>query len=325
MRALVHSQPGGPEVLQIRDVPAPVPSLGEVRVRVRAAGLNRADLLQRIGVYPAPHGAPKDIPGLEFSGEVDALGEGVRDFAIGDRVMGLVAGGAHAEHVTAHERTLARMPVNASFREAAAIPEAFLTAWDAMCDQAGLGAGDHVLVHAVGSGVGTAAVQIARAVGAIALGTARTADKIERAKALGLAVGILTTDGRFSREVLAATNGRGVDVVLDLVGGAYIAEDIECVAHRARIVVVGLLAGPRADVDLAKVLHKRTTLIGTVLRARPLEEKIAAGFALRKLVPLFEDGRLRPVVDRAFPLDRAADAHEELAKNTTFGKLVLEV
>lgn len=325
MRAVVITRPGGPEVLETRDVPIPEPSRGEVRVRVRAAGVNRADLLQRMGAYPAPPGVPADIPGLELAGEVDALGADAREFQIGDRVMGLVAGGAYAEQVVMHERTLARMPAKMDFREAAAIPEAFLTAFDALSDQAHLAAGENVLVHAVGSGVGTAAVQIARAVGATPIGTARSPEKLERAKALGLVHAVVAENGRFAKGVLAATKGRGADVVLELVGGAYVAEDLECVAPRARIILVGLMAGTRTELDLATLLRKRLSVAGTVLRARPLEEKIAAALSLRRLVPLFEDGRLRPVVDRAFALDRACDAHEALAGNKTFGKLVLDV
>jgi NADPH:quinone reductase-like Zn-dependent oxidoreductase len=278
-----------------------------------------------MGAYPAPPGVPADIPGLELAGEVDAIGGDAHDFSIGDRVMGLVAGGAYAEHVVLHERTLARMPAKMSFREAAAIPEAFITAFDALSHQAHLAAGENVLVHAVGSGVGTAAVQIVRALGGTSIGTARSAEKLERAKGLGLVHTVIAENGRFAPAVLAATNGRGADVILELVGGPYLAEDLECVAPCARIILVGLMAGTRAEVDLATLLRKRLRVVGTVLRARPLEEKIAAGLSLRRMVPLFEDGRLRPVMDRAFPLDRACDAHEELAGNKTFGKLVLDV
>jgi putative PIG3 family NAD(P)H quinone oxidoreductase len=321
MRAIVITQPGGPEVLQIKEVPMPEPSRGEVRVRVRAAGVNRADLLQRVGVYPAPPGVPADIPGLEFAGEIELRGPDASEFSVGDRVMGLVAGGAYADFITVHERTIARVPAGASFRDAAAIPEAFVTAFDAF-EQARLGAGETVLVHAAGSGVGTAAIQIARALGAFPIGTARTADKLERAKAFGLANGIVAKDGRFAKDVLAVS--KGADVVLELVGGAYIAEDLECIAQNGRIVLVGLMAGPRVNLDLPAMLHKRATIIGTTLRARPIEEKITAGLMLRKLVPLFEQARLGPVVDRTYPLEQAGQAHEALARNATFGKLVLE-
>ena len=253
MKAIVITQPGGPEVLESREVATPVPAPGEIRVRVRATAVNRADLLQRQGLYPAPPGVRADIPGLELAGEIDALGAGVTGWAVGDAVFGLVGGGAYAEHVVAHERTLARMPAGLSFTDAAAIPEAFITAWDAMVTQAHLTAGETVLVHAVGSGVGTAAVQIARAVGARAVGTARTAAKLERARDLGLEAAVVTAEATFAHRVLEAAPG-GVDVVLDLVGGAYVAESLKCLAARGRIVAVGLMAGRRAELDLGLLL-----------------------------------------------------------------------
>jgi len=326
MRAIVIREPGGPEVLELRDVPSPVPSRGEVRVRVRATAVNRADLMQRLGMYPAPPDAPRDIPGLELAGEVDAVGDGVTDLAVGDRVFGLVGGGAYAEQVTSHARALAKMPVGMSFTDAAAIPEAFITAYDAMVTQAGLAAGERVLVHAVGSGVGTAAVQIARAIGARSIGTARGRDKLERAKALGLDDGIVPHDGRFADAVMNLTGGVGVDVILELVGGAYVAEDLACVASRGRIALVGIMAGPRVDFDLGILLRKRADIRGTMLRSRPLEEKIAATRAFaRHVVPLFERGLLRAVVDRVLPLAKAAEAHAAMAANEGFGKIVLEV
>ena len=324
MKAIVIASPGGPEQLVLREVPTPVPSKGEVRVRIRASAINRADLLQRMGMYPAPPDAPQDIPGLELAGTVDAVGEGVTRLAVGDRVFGLVGGGAYAEHVTAHERTLAKMPAGLSFNDAAAIPEAFITAYDAMVTQARLGAGETVLVTAVGSGVGTAAVQIARAIGAIAIGTSRTEDKLGRAAALGMAHGVVVgNDGKFADTVSKHAVG-GVDVVLDLVGGGYVEEGIACMAPRARLVLVGLLGGFRADVDLGAVLRKRLELRGTMLRARPLEEKILAATCLaHNLAPLFASGTLKPVIDRVLPLEKAGEAHAYMASNDGFGKLVL--
>ncbi len=326
MRAVVITEPGGPEVLALRDVPTPVPSRGEVRVRVRATAVNRADLLQRMGLYPAPRGVPKDIPGLELAGEVDALGDDVTELALGDRVLGLVGGGAYAEHVVVHARTLAKIPDGMSFTEAAAIPEAFATAWDAMVSQGGLRAGETVLVHAVGSGVGTAAVQIVRALGGRSVGTARTEDKLARARTLGMDEGIVVKDGKFADRVREVTRGELVDLVLELVGGGYVAEDLGCVRTGGRIIVVGLMAGPRVEIDLAALLHRRVTMRGTVLRARPLEEKIAVGQELaRHVMPLVARGALKPVIDRVLPLDRVAEAHALTADNATFGKVVLEV
>ena len=327
MKAIVIASPGGPEQLVLREVESPVPSRGEVRVRVRASAINRADLLQRMGMYPAPADAPKDIPGIELAGVVDALGEGVTRLAVGDRVFGLVGGGAYAEHVTAHERTLAKMPDGISFTDGAAIPEAFITAYDAMVTQARLAAGESVLVSAVGSGVGTAAVQIARAIGAVAIGTSRTEDKLGRAHALGMRHGVtVAPDGKFADAVRGLTGGAGVDVVLELVGGAYMAENLACTALRARIVLVGMLAGNRAELDLGAILRKRLEIRGTVLRSRPLEEKILAAQTFeRHLVPLFATGALAPVVDKTFPLADAAGAHAYVATNDGFGKVVLEM
>ena len=333
MRAIVITQPGGPEVLELRVVPTPEPGPGQVRVRIRACAVNRADLLQRAGGYPAPPDCPADIPGLEIAGEIDAVGAGAVDWQVGDRVFGIVGGGAYAEAIVVHGRTLARMPEGLDFTDAAAVPEAFLTAYDAMVLQGGLSAGETVLVHAVGSGVGTAAVQIARAIGARAIGTARTIDKVSRAAALGLAPGdgIVPERGdagapRFADRVRALTGGRGADVVLELVGGAYLPESLAAMAERGRLVLVGLLAGARAELDLGLILRRRLRVFGTVLRARPLEEKIASAQVLaRHLVPLVASGALRPVVDRVIPFEQAAEAHAYVASNEGFGKVVLTV
>ena len=326
MRAIVIAGPGGPEVLEMRDVPAPEPGRGEVRVRVRATAVNRADILQRLGVYPAPPGSPPDIPGLEIAGEVDAVGDGVRELELGERVFGVVGGGAYAEQVVVHARTLARMPAAMSFADAAAVPEVVVTAWDAMVDQARLAAGEWVLVHAAGSGVGMAAIQIACAVGARALGTGRNQAKLERAKELGLTGAIAVEGGAFADAVREHTGGHGADVVLELVAGpSYLAQDLACLAPRGRVVVVGTMGGTRAEVDLALLMRKRGEIRGTTLRARPLEEKILAARALeRHLVPLFERGTLRPVVDRVLPLAQAAEAHRAVQANEPFGKVVLE-
>ncbi len=326
MRAIVIREPGGPEVLELRDVPTPTPQRGEARVRVRATAVNRADLIQRMGSYPAPADSPRDIPGLEFAGEVDAVGYGVTVLKIGDRVFGLAGGGTYAEQVVVHARTLVRMPEGLTFVEGAAIPEAFVTAYDAMVVQARLSAGETVLVHAAGSGVGTAALQIARCIGAHAIGTARTAAKLDRTRPMGLGEGVLVEGGKFADSVSTITGGRGVDVILELVGGSYLIEDLGCIAPRGRIVLVGLLAGARADLDLGLVMRKRIEIRGTMLRSRPLEEKIdAANLLARHLAPLFATRQLEPVIDKVLPLARAAEAHAYVASNDGFGKLVLEV
>jgi putative PIG3 family NAD(P)H quinone oxidoreductase len=325
MRAIAITRPGGPEVLVVVERPLPEPSRGEVRVRVRATAVNRADLLQRMGAYPAPADAPADVPGLEIAGEVDALGPGVERLAVGDRVFGLVGGGGYAEAVVAHERTLAMIPAGLSFEEAAAVPEAFITAHDAIVGQAGLAGGESLLVHAVGSGVGTAAVQLGRALGAFVIGTARSADKLERAKALGLDAGIVPEGDVFAPAV-KRFDAAGAAVVLELVGGKYVDEDLRAIRNQGRIVLVGLLAGARAELDLGLVLRKRARVFGTVLRARPLEEKIAVMRTFEtQVVPMLARGKLAPVIDVVMPLDEAAGAHARMASNAGFGKIVLRV
>lgn len=332
MKAIVLGTDGR---LDLRTVETPEPGPGQARVRVRACGVNRADLLQRRGGYAPPPDAPRDILGLEIAGEVDAIGAGTTDVRVGDRVYGIVSGGAYAEAVVVHARTLAPIPdasgAPLDFVAAAAIPEAFVTAYDAIVLQAGLAAGDTLLIHAIGSGVGTAAAQIARAVGATAIGTARSRSKIERAEALGLTAGIVveaSPDGapRFADRVRAATAGRGVDVVLELVGGAYVPESLASLADRGRLVLVGLTAGARADVDLGTVLRRRLRIFGTVLRSRPLEEKILAAQVLaRSISPLVASGKLVPVVDRTFSLADVEEAHAAMSKNENFGKIVLRI
>ena len=321
MRAIAITKPGGPDVLAVVDRPRPEPSRGEVRVRVRATAINRADLLQRMGAYPAPPDSPPDIPGLEFAGEVEALGPGVERLAIGDRVFGLVGGGSYAEQLVAHERAVAKIPDGLSFEHAAAVPEAFITAHDAVVGQAGLRGGETLLVSAVGSGVGTAAVQLGRALGVFVIGTARTADKLERAKALGMGAGVVAEGARFADAV--RKHGEPA-VVLELVGGPYLDEDIRAVQVLGRIVLVGLLAGARSEVDLGGILRKRLRIFGTVLRARPLEEKIAAMRTFEaQVVPLLRRGLIEPVIDAVMDLDAAAAAHERMASNVGFGKIVL--
>jgi len=324
VRAVVITKAGGPEVLQLREVPAPQPAAGEILVRVRAAGVNRADILQRMGQYPAPPGAPADIPGLEYAGEVAALGTGARAWKAGDRVMGLVPAGGYAERVTVNESVALRVPSAWSFEQAAAVPEAFITAHDALFRQMQLRAGERVLIHAVGSGVGTAALQLASAFGARTFGTSRSAAKLERARALGLEVAIDTSRENFAEVVKRHTGGEGVDVVLDLVGGPVLAGSIQALSRGGRMIVVGLTGGRSAPIDLGAVLSKRLTIVGTVLRARTLEEKIAvtSHFAA-EVLPLFEGDIVRPVVERSYPLAQAAEAHRLLESDAVFGKLVL--
>ncbi len=326
MRAVAIREPGPEDVLTVVTRDALVPPAGHVRVRVRFAGVNRADLLQRIGVYPAPAGVPADIPGLEYAGQIDAVGPGVSESKVGERVFGVTAGGAYAEQVVVHERETARIPDGISDRDAAAVPEAFITAYDALVLQARLRPGERVLVHAVGSGVGTAGLQIAKALGCQVVGTSRTASKLERARGLGLdAAALVETPSALEKSVRDAFP-HDVDVVLDLVGGAYFARTMPLLATKARVVVVGLTSGTQSELDLGLLLRRRIAVTGTVLRARPLEEKIQAADVLRRtLSPWLTRGMIKPVVEQVFPLDKAADAHRLLAENATFGKVLLEV
>lgn len=327
MRAIVISKPGGPEVLQYTEVADVEPQRGEIRVRVRATAVNRADLVQREGRYPAPAGVPADIPGLEYAGDVDAVGEAVTNLKVGDKVFGLVGGGSYAENVIVHARATSKMPQHLSYEEAASFPEAFITAYDAMVSQCRLSAGETVLISAAASGVGTAAIQIAHAIGARPIGTTRTAAKADRLKEFGLKDVIVNSDTTFAEEVLKLTNGVGVDVTLELVGGDYISQDLLCTAPRGRIVLVGLLAGASCNkFNLGMLLSKRLELRGTSLRARPIEEKIVIAQTFSKcLVPLIEEGKLKSVIDKTFALKDAAAAHEFLAQNESFGKVVLTV
>lgn len=327
MHAAVITRPGGPDVLEVLERPTPTPANNEVLVRVRASALNRADLLQREGHYPAPPGAPSDIPGVEFVGEIAALGARVTQWRAGDRVFGIVGGGGNGEYLVTDAAAVARVPDGMSWTDAAAIPEAFITAHDALVTQAAVRAGESVLIHAVGSGVGLASVQLARAWSATSYGTARTASKVERAREFGLADGIVVGDD--VAVIVAAverwTSGRGIDVTMDLVAGAYVAAEIQAAAKRGRVMLIGTVAGRTATIPIGMVLGKRLTMRGTVLRARSLEEKreVTAAFA-RDVVPLFDSGTLRPTVDSVFPLDEIGAAHERLASNETFGKVVLD-
>ena len=326
MRAVRIEQPGSPSGLRITEVEDPVPGTGEVLVDVHASALNRADWFQILGKYPPPPGIREDIPGMEYAGTVAATGPGTRRFRPGDRVMGLVGGEAFAERLVTHERQAITVPEQLSLVEAAAIPEAFLTAFDALVLQGGLRAGERVLVHAIASGVGTAAAQIVQAVGAQLLGTGRNAEKLQRVQALVpfTAIPVEREAVDFAGRVLQATDGAGVDLVLDLVGGRYLAESVACLAPKGRILAVGTVDGARSELDLRLVLGKRAHLIGTVLRARPPEEKMAlAQTAERLLVPLFARGIYRPVIDAVFPMEDIRVALERMVTDANVGKLVL--
>lgn len=324
MRAVVLTEFGGPEVLRIADVPSPTPGPDEVLVDVAATALNRADILQRKGFYPNPFPTDHDIPGMEFSGTVAAVGNRVSAWRVGDEVMGIVAGGAYAERLVIHERQAMRIPRGMKLVDAAAIPEVFITAWDGLVVQGGLASGRWALVHAVASGVGTAAIQICRSLGARIIGTC-SSSKVEQVRALGADVVVDYTSQDFVEQVRLATEGRGVDVVLDPVGGDYLDRNVASLALKGRIVQIGLMAGV-GSFNLGALLPKRATLIGSVLRARPLEEKIAVSQRfVAEMLPLFDSGVMKPIIDRHFGLTEIAEAHTYLESNATVGKVVISV
>lgn len=329
MRAVVITAHGGVDGLEVREVERPPDATADrVLVRVRTAALNRADVLQRKGRYPAPAGAPRDIPGLEFAGEVAQTGSEARSFQTGQRVFGITAGGAQAEYVLVPESTLAEIPSNLDWAEAAAVPEAFITAHDALFTQGKLQLGERVLVHAAGSGVGLAAIQLARVCGATTFGTSRTPEKLERARSLGLdeAVAVGDDPALFSRAVSEWTNGAGVQVILDLVGSSYLDANLDALSLKGRLLQVGTPGGSSAPLDFGRVMGKRLRIIGTVLRSRSIEEKAQATrlFAAHVL-PLLAREVVRPVIDKVYSMDEVRAAHERMESNESFGKIVLKI
>jgi NADPH2:quinone reductase len=314
MKALRINAFGGPEVLEVADVPAPGPPHGdEILVRVHAAGVNRADILQRRGHYPAPAGSPPDILGMEFAGDVSASGPDVRELRVGDRVMGIVGGGAQAEYVLTSERQVVRVPDAVTDIEAGGIPEAYITAHDALFTIGSLKRGERVLIHAVGSGVGLAALQMAKLFGATVYGSSRTADKLMRARKLGLDHAI-----ELSREAFPET-----DVIIDFIGASYLQRNIESLAPLGRLVSVSALSGPRAELDLSMMMRKRLRIAGTMLRNRNADDKAAATRAFAEMLPFFANRRIVVPVDRVLPLALAAAAHRAMEANENFGKFVL--
>ncbi len=322
MRAVVLHTHGGPEVLTIEEVADPVPGPDEVLVNIAATALNRADLLQRMGLYPDPRRLQPEIPGLEFAGTVVARGARATMWQVGDRVMGIEAGGAYAEKICTHERQLMAVPSSLSLEEAAAVPEVFLTAWDALVLQGGLTSGRWALVHAGASGVGTASIQIAKAIGA-RIAVTCSAGKAELCRSLGADVVIDRSPNDWLAQASAAVPG-GFDTILDVVGGDEIDRNLQAVAQRGTIVQVGLMGGGSVQVNVGLLMGKRAHWIGTTLRARPIEEKVAVTrrFAAEMLA-LFDDGRLRPVIDGHFPFEQIAAAHERMASNANAGKIVI--
>jgi NADPH:quinone reductase-like Zn-dependent oxidoreductase len=326
MKAIVYRGTGDASVIAYADVPDPIVGSDDALVEVAYAGLNRADVLERLGTYGAAGSGRDVIPGLEFSGIVREIGANVKQLGVGERVCGLVAAGAHAQYVATNAAALANVPSGFSLRDAAAIPEAFITAHDALFTLGRTTLGSNVLVHAVGSGVGLAASALAKRAGALVVGTSRTTDKLERAREHGLDFGFVLDDGWRGRAIVA-TGGRGFDVVLDFVGAPMLADNVVALATGGCIVQIGTLGGAVVqNFHLGLLMAKRGTLVGTMLRSRPLFEKVALTRDFERLVlPLFARGELRATVDAEFPLERMAEAHAHMEGNANFGKVVLAV
>ena len=324
MKAIVCEAPGGPEVLTIGDVPDPVPGPGEVLVEVRATALNRADLLQRRGLYPPPPGA-SEILGLECSGVVAALGAGAARFSTGARVMALLPGGGYAERVAVHEEVLLPIPERLSFEEAAAVPEAFLTASEVLLVEAELDRWQTLLVTAAASGVGSAAMQIGKLRGAFVIGSA-SAGKLAAVKELGADLALDRERSDYVEAVRAATRDRGVDVLIDFIGASALQRHQACLATRGRLVLVGLLGGATAQLDLGQLLRKRQRLCGLVMRSRSLAEKVEVVRRFqRELWSALDSGALSPRLDQIFPFADVAAAHGRMERNLNTGKIVLRL
>ena len=324
MTAIEISRPGPPEVLQPIDRPRPEPKTGEVLIRVEAAGVNRPDIMQRLGKYPPPPGA-SDIPGLEVSGEVVEI-SGQGRWSVGDRVCALVAGGGYAEYCAAPAVQCLPLPAGMNAVQAAAVPETFFTVWTNVFQRGRLQSGETILVHGGTSGIGTTAIQLSRAFGATVFATAGSDDKCRACRELGAAVVINYRTEDFVEAVRTATHERGVDLILDIVGAEYVPRNIECLALNGRLVQIGLIGGSRAQVDFRAVLQKRLTITGSTLRARTVEEKGALARDIETHVwPLLSAGSVRPIIHATFPLGRAAAAHEVLDSGSVIGKIVLTV
>jgi len=326
MKAVYLNEFGNLDAISFAEVPdISLSAPTEVLVRVHAAGLNRADLVQAAGNYPPPAGYDPLIPGLEFAGEIVELGSDVTNWNIGDRVFGIVAGEGQAELLRTDPSCIAKIPDNLTYVQAAAVPEVFITAQDAIFTLGQLSAVDSLLVHALGSGVGLAALQLANAAGARVIGTSRTADKLEKARELGLEHGIVANDAKFADEVVRITDGKGANVILDLVGASYFEENIRSIAYQGRLILVGLTGGRTANIDLGAMLFKRASVIGTSLRARGTEEKavVTQRFS-NDVLPLLASEKVVPTVDRVFAASVVAEAYRYLASNESFGKVILE-
>ncbi|CAN5334776.1 NAD(P)H-quinone oxidoreductase [soil metagenome] len=324
MRSIVVTEAGGPEVLQLQTRSKPDYAVSEILVAIKATAINRADTLQRKGKYPAPAGVVQDVLGLEYAGVVEAVGSAVAGFKIGDRVFGLAPAGTYQEYIAVESSTVMHIPTNLSYVEAAAVPEAYITAYDAICLQAGLAAHETLLVSAAASGVGIAAAQIAKSMNVKVIGTVRQAAKAERIKELFDHV--LTIEGGQFADKINAIEPTPIDVVLELVGGNYVEEDLKCVRRLGRIIVVGLLAGAKCELNLATLLTKRITIKGTSLRSRTTEEKAKVTREFEaNVVPLLKNATIKPIIEKVFPLEQAAAAHSLMEADQNIGKIVLDL
>ena len=324
MRAALITEPGKPEVLRLQEIEDPIVGADDVMVEVKASALNRADLAQRQGNYPSPPGIRGDVPGLEFSGVVMQVGARAIGVKEGDRVFGLLGGGGYATRIVTHHLMAMPMPANLDFAQAAAVPEVFFTAYDALFNHCGLKMGERVLIHAAGSGIGTAAIQLAHNTGAHTFGTAGTDEKLASAANLGLDETINYRNQDFAQVIQERTKGDGVNVILDVVGAPYWEANLSSLAVNGRLVLVGTLGGANVETSLGRLMPKRLSIHGTVLRPRPLEEKIALTNQFKNhVLPLIAQGRIKAVVDRTFPLADASLAHEYMETNANFGKIVL--
>lgn len=325
MRAIEITQPGKPDVLRLCERPVPVPQAGEVLIKVHAAGINRPDVLQRLGKYPVPPGA-SELPGLEVAGEIVDGDYAAAGFAKGDLVCALVQGGGYAEYCTAPAGQCLPIPKGLSPLEAASLPETYFTVWTNVFDRAGLAPGESLLVQGGSSGIGVTAIQLAAALGHRVFATAGTDEKCRACEQLGAERGINYRNEDFARVVKELTGGKGVDVILDMVAGDYLPREIDCLADDGRIALIALLGGAKAEIDLGQVLRRRLSISGSTLRPRPVAFKAAIARSLRERVwPLFEQGKLRPVIHQTFPLEQAADAHALMESSTHVGKIVLEL
>ncbi|GLK70484.1 NAD(P)H-quinone oxidoreductase [Ancylobacter dichloromethanicus] len=325
MTAIGLPTPGGPEALVPEPRPVPSPGAGEILVKVAAAGVNRPDVMQRNGLYPPPPGA-SDIPGLEISGEVVALGEGVTRWKLGDKVCALVSGGGYAQYCLADEGSALPVPAGLSMVEAAALPETFFTVWTNVFDLAGLKAGERFLVHGGTSGIGTTAIQLAKAFGATVFTTAGSAEKCAVCRQLGADVAIDYKSEDFVAVVKEQSGGKGVNVILDMVGGSYIARNYEAAAPQARLVQIAFMEGSKVQIDFMRLMLKRLSHMGSTLRSRPKSEKAAIAASLvEKVWPLIEAGTVKPVLDQTFPLEKASEAHARMETSAHIGKIMLKV